>query len=112
MVTGEVIQIVKGVLGQAQEVLGLLLLKLVCLDRDAQGKDRATGLTREGLSAVDPKTSQEEQKAKEAVDMTYLTVGPVHHVVQGQIRPWDCGGVPPYRQAEAQDDQPEGEDDL
>lgn len=47
MMPRKVIQIVKCVLGQAQEVVGLLGLELVCLDRDAEGEDWATGLEKQ-----------------------------------------------------------------
>lgn len=42
---------------------------------------------------------------------TYLSVSPVHHGIQGQVCPWDSGGMPPYRQAQEEDDEPEGEYD-
>jgi hypothetical protein len=44
VVAGEIIEVVEGVLGKAEEVLRLLFLERIGLDGDAKGEDGTTGL--------------------------------------------------------------------
>lgn len=44
VMAGKVVEVVEGVLRQAQQVLGFLFLELVRLDGDAQRKDWPAGL--------------------------------------------------------------------
>lgn len=44
--------------------------------------------------------------------MAYLAIGPSQHVIERQVRAVDAGRVPPERDAEEEDNDPEGEDDV
>lgn len=108
----EIVKVVEGMLRQAQQVLGLLFLELVRLNRDTQRKDWSAGLYKEDVSKpARTGNSQEGRRRRRVSPMklaTYPTVGPVHHLIQGQAGPGYCGRVPPYRQTQKEDDQPEG----
>ena len=41
---------------------------------------------------------------------TYLSLSPICHFLQGQVRPVDGCGRPPYRQSEQDNDSPKGDD--
>lgn len=61
-----------------------------------------TGLQTYGVSVV-----------RLGVDViAYLSLSPVCHVLQWQLRPVDGGGLEPYWQAQADDDDPKGEDGI
>lgn len=120
VVAGEIVQVVQGVLGQAQQVLGLLVLQLARLDGDAKGKDWTAGLgdgLRSASYALGPsRHGYDVERMKVKVNFewwcwTYPANSPVHHVVQGQAGTRDGGRVPPYRKAKTQNNQPKRQND-
>jgi len=69
MVPGEIIKVVKGMLGQSQEILGLLLLEGVGLYGDAQREDGAACLEERGSAKLE-RGSNLEKESKGLVILT------------------------------------------